>query len=796
MHLWTRRITMLVLIAALGAACGGPEERKANYRSKAQEYMDQRNFPKARVALRNVLKIDPKDPDAYYLAAVVDEKEKNWRGAVANLQQVIELAPDHREASIKLAKYYLEAKAGERVLELAHRVQRTHPQDPQAAALVIAVTAISGQIAEATAQAEALFKIHGTEPDVGVLLSTLYAHASRYPDAIAILETTLKHHSKHLELMGVLAATQEQAGDVRGAERTYQSIIQVEPSNFDHRVKLASFFDQHGKYDRAEQVLHEAVQLDGNQEMRWLALASYVASRQGLAQGERVLVEARSKLPHAEKLPFALAGLFEQFNQYQKAQALYEELLDAHKGKPAAVEARVRLVALEFQQGHQAEAQQRLEAILHDYPRSADALTLQGKMALNRKDGTGAVQAFRTVLKDQPERADIHLLLGQAYLSSGEVSLARESFEKAVGLNPRLLEGRRVLAGLMAGAGKTKEARDRLEGILKDEPRDLASLGMLLHLQVAEQDWSKTEDTLAQLRDSGQERYLVLMTEGNLLLARRHFDKATMAFEQALAANPAGLDALLALVRLDTRQGKLPQAKQRLDTLLAAQPEHRYAYGLLGEVLLLQGDRRGAEEAFRVATERSPQWVVPWINWATVKLADKQPAESEKILTNALRQSPVSEELHMLMASVLTQQGAFDRAIREYETVLQRNPQAVLAANNLASLLTDHRGDPRSLERALALSHPFEKSAANPFFLDTLGWVHHKMGHYDDALRIMRQAVSKAPEHPIINYHIGVTYFDKGDRKEARAHLERSLRTGLIFDGHADAKKRLGQLNS
>ena len=62
----------VVAILILITACGGPEDRKAKYRLKAQEYMQAGNFPKARVALRNVLKIDPKDSEAYFLYAEVE----------------------------------------------------------------------------------------------------------------------------------------------------------------------------------------------------------------------------------------------------------------------------------------------------------------------------------------------------------------------------------------------------------------------------------------------------------------------------------------------------------------------------------------------------------------------------------------------------------------------------------------------------------------------------------------------------------------------------------------------------
>ncbi len=110
---------LVVLLTIISTACGGPEERKAKYFSLAQEYLEAANYPKARVALRNVLKIDPKDAEAYYLFARVEEKEKNWRNAVQLYQETIRLAPDHTGALVTLAKYYLEAHMTEQVSEAA-----------------------------------------------------------------------------------------------------------------------------------------------------------------------------------------------------------------------------------------------------------------------------------------------------------------------------------------------------------------------------------------------------------------------------------------------------------------------------------------------------------------------------------------------------------------------------------------------------------------------------------------------------------------------------------------------------
>jgi Flp pilus assembly protein TadD len=148
-----------------------------------------------------------------------------------------------------------------------------------------------------------------------------------------------------------------------------------------------------------------------------------------------------------------------------------------------------------------------------------------------------------------------------------------------------------------------------------------------------------------------------------------------------------------------------------------------------------------------------------------------------------------------LLAISLTDSGRVDEAIGEYETVLKQSPRNLLAANNLASLLVDRKGDRQSLERALTLSRDFERQAPNPYFLDTLGWVHLKLGHPDEAVRVMRMAVEKAPAHPVLNYHLGAAYAQSGRSNDAKAYLQKALSAGQSFAGIDDARVLLAGLN-
>ncbi|NOU09300.1 MAG: tetratricopeptide repeat protein, partial [Nitrospira sp.] len=125
---------------------------------------------------------------------------------------------------------------------------------------------------------------------------------------------------------------------------------------------------------------------------------------------------------------------------------------------------------------------------------------------------------------------------------------------------------------------------------------------------------------------------------------------------------------------------------------------------------------------------------------------------------------------------------------------LRLNSKNVLAANNLAVLLVDHKGDPQSLQKAFALSRDFEKEVPHPLFLDTLGWVQFKMGQHDEGIRLLKYAVSKFPDASVLNYHLGIAFFHSGNAVEARTYLSRALKQADQFEGRQEAEQVLARI--
>ncbi|MBS0171111.1 MAG: tetratricopeptide repeat protein [Nitrospira sp.] len=776
-------------------ACGGPQQRKAQYRAKAQDYIQAGNFSKARVALRNVLKIDPKDADAYFLVAQVEEKEKNWRSAVANYQQVIDIVPDHKEALIILAKYYLEAKLTDEVGRTADKVLAKHPQDPQAQALKIAVLAQQDKMDQALIRAEELIRAYPTEPDVSILLATLYHQTHRLRDARATLQRALRTHPHDLDLLQNLRNILVEAHDDMAAEQALRQIIQEEPTIYDHRLKLARFFDQLPATDKAEAVLRDAVTVFPENDQAWLALADFLKMRRGMEPARVALRQAAKQLPYSTQIPFALAALYESHKDFAEAKLVYETVAKDYNKKPAGLDAQVKLAQLEFNAGHQEEAERRLSDVLRQNPRSAQGLILQGKMALIGRNGKDAVQAFRTVLRDQPELAHVHYLLGQAYLTTGDSSLARESFERSVALQPGLVEASFALATMESRSGQLQSARARLKAILTSHHDHRQAMEILFSLDLAAGDWNHAATMLSRLRQVEGESAATLMAEGKLYESRKDFAEAIAAYERAATMAVDAQEPLVAVTHLDLQLKQPERARRRLEGILATHPNHPYAHGVMGEVLTLIGKRDSAMGHFREATRINPRWLTPWLNAATLSMAQGQGEVAIRTLREGLTANPASEELHMLLASVLASQNSVEEAIAAYDAVLRMNPRNIFSANNLAALLADHKSDAPNLQRAFLLSREFEKDAPHPLFLDTLAWVRLKMGHLEDAVRIMRQAIVKAPDLPILNYHLGAALYHSGRNVEAKVYLAKALKSTEHFQGRREAQQLLARSN-
>jgi cellulose synthase operon protein C len=149
-------------------------------------------------------------------------------------------------------------------------------------------------------------------------------------------------------------------------------------------------------------------------------------------------------------------------------------------------------------------------------------------------------------------------------------------------------------------------------------------------------------------------------------------------------------------------------------------------------------------------------------------------AEAAAVIDAALEAAPDAQVARILKAGSLEATGDIEGAIAVYEAFYADDSGNLIVANNLASLLSSHRSDPESLERAFTIARRLAASEV-PAFQDTYGWIEYRRGNYDEALVRLEPAAAGLPDDPLVQYHLGMVYRALGRTAQARDTLGRAV---------------------
>lgn len=142
-----------------------------------------------------------------------------------------------------------------------------------------------------------------------------------------------------------------------------------------------------------------------------------------------------------------------------------------------------------------------------------------------------------------------------------------------------------------------------------------------------------------------------------------------------------------------------------------------------------------------------------------------------------------------MVGMILQTQGKTAEAQARYERVVQIDPQAAVAANNLAWLYAEQG---QNLQTAAQLAQSARSALPDVAAVnDTLGFVYLKQNLPDLAIDPLRDAAQKEPGNPVYQYRLGVAYSKAGRPDEARQSLEQALKLKPDFPGADDTRRIL-----
>ena len=766
-------IPCLVAGALLFTACSSREQRAQAYYESGMSFLKKNEYAKARLELRNALQLKGDLIEAWRALAQVDEHDRNMQALAEDLRRIAELDAKDVDTRTKLARLYLMSGAVSESLKLANAAQEIDPNNSTILALKAALLFRLKDPSGAVREANKALSLDPRNTDALVILAAERFMVGDPDEALRTLEHVTDDHKDNLGVVALKINIYERKGDTAQAETLLRQLVARNPNESAFRTQLIRFYLIHQRPQDAENELRAVVAKNPDDSTAGLQLASLLGSVKGVSAARAELM-ARIKAG-GQVFPYQLALAKLDFAQgdVSGSTTLLQDLIKTTAKPDDQMLARVTLAQMYIGKNNVAAAEPLINEILNIDNRNNEGLRLRAAIRVDRSQFDDAIADLRRALNDQPRSPALLASLALAYERSGAIELADKAFldaTRAANFDPTF--GMNYVA-FLERRGLSEQAENVLVQLAGRNPNNVSVLSALARIKLARQDWVGAHQAADAIRNINSKSEVAEQIHAAAFGGQQKFNDSLTILRDAYDAKPNDVQPMAALVDGYLKAKQTDNAQALLQDVLKANPQNAEALTLMGTVQLVKNNPQQAERNFEAAIKAQPSNAVGYRALADLYARQNKIDEALKIVRAGLEHQAKNFQLRFALAGLLEVKRDYELAIAEYEAMLKDQPGSMIVANNLASLLADHRADKASMDRAKSIALLLKNSQI-PQFKDTLGWVSYQSGDYETAASLLEDAVSKMPNVALVRYHLGMTYMAAGQGEKAAEQFKKA----------------------
>jgi tetratricopeptide (TPR) repeat protein len=436
----------------------------------------------------------------------------------------------------------------------------------------------------------------------------------RIADAAHELGMLQGHWRDPAEVHHMLGWCQEARGQYREAAASFRAAIAADPARLDSYALLAEVLAERLEgADEAGAVMNAMVEANPKAYRARLIRARYFESRENQAAADQDLDAALALAAAEPAVVLAVAARRQAQGKAAEAYTLLEAGVQQHPDDANLYRA---MADLKIRAGDRAAAVEILGRALQRLPSDADLIALQADLLIDQGDLTAAARQAKELRRLVPaaflpdylngriavargqwteaaillERcrkqltplsvwaSRVYALLGLCHRHQGDLVAELAALRRAVAAEPGWPAARVALGVALLDNGRVEDALAELElaRAAAESPKELwgamvrALLARNERLPESQRRWSAVEAALERARAAQPDGSAITILEAEVLAARRDFDAARKALEQARErerkANGKAVVALsCALAELAEQQGNHALADRMLE---------------------------------------------------------------------------------------------------------------------------------------------------------------------------------------------------------------------------------------
>jgi tetratricopeptide (TPR) repeat protein len=731
---------------------------------------------------------DPQEVSRKYVASGDGYVERGqFKEAIIEYRNALKATPDAADIRYKLGRAYEESGDPVNAYTELSRAADLNPTNVDAQVRTGTLLLVAREFDAARTRAELALKADPNLVAGHILLGNAMAGLNETAPALRQIEQAISLDPLSAPAWTALGAVTFLGGKKEEAAAAFQKAVEIAPRSMDARLALANYQWAKGALDGAEATLKAALGIEPANASAHRALALLYVTTRRAPEAEphfRVLaVDGTGKL--------ALADYYMGLGRNNDALTVLADVERAGE-KNDARGAKLRMASIRYTTGQKKEAHAIIDALIAERPRYAEARTAKARMLLS--DGGHASEAVthaRHAVKSDEYLVAAHYTLGLALLAERKPAEAEQAFEAAARLSPRAAAPHLQLAKIRLARGDTGAAVAAAEAAAR-ETTDAAATVVLAQTLRARGHVDRAARELTKRLTNSPEPGPLHLELGWLSLHRQDVVAARASFQEALRRMPGSLEARHGLIAADVAERKIDAARTRIADWRKASPNDAHLGVLAARVEIAAGDLAAAEGLLKVVITSDPAQLDAYDVLGRVYAGQGKVAEAVRQYQELADRSPEAATGARTMMGMLYE-ATNDRAAARsaYERVLADDPRAGVAANNLAWMLAQDA----KLDDALRLASIARDSLRRrPEPEDTLGWVLLQKGQASEAIASFERARQRAPLNPVYHYHLGLAYVKNGEKARAHAAFSQALELKSDFAGAEDARTQVAAL--
>ena len=733
---------------------------------------------------------DPNNIGGLVLKGGLNFRNGNMKEAIEILEEVLSVGTNEN-AVILLSEIYAQQKNVEKEEQVLKKGILLSPENISIHLALARLYERHRQMDNAIKMVEKVIRIKPDVLDYRLILSKYYTQTDKKDNAIKVLRNAVTADPLDVERHLVLV---EYIGTHKGAEAginelkasivklpeepklifalagvharekrednalaLFEGIVdkwKISPAGLKARIEIARIYINRAQTQEAKRLIAEV--LDENPNDHDALVLKGTIALQDKNNAEAITVFRTVLKTQPEEID-VLNLIAEAHLAEGNMKLAYESLIKVVDLTPKNVDALLRLVRYFIITRKKENIYKYIDKVLEIEPDNVEALSMRSSMLVRENKIPQAIQVLNKLKIVDPESSDPYFRMGRIYKAQKKSNKAMSEFEEAFKRNPKSEDLLAELVDLQLKMGELSKAESRLRKVIKSDP------------------------------ESG----IAYRFMGMVFLAKKDYSSARDAFNEAYERSE-DVNLLAQLVNAYVAAKDASGAQIKLVGIIKKSPDHPIAHSLLGVLYQQKNKLKEAEREFEQQVRLTSTSTDAYVQLANIRIAQNNIEGAKSAYKQALNFLPEDIRLLHRLAMLYESQQAFDNAIRNYEKILKLAPSNVLATNNLASLLVEHRIDDENLNRAFSLASRLENSK-DPMFIDTFGWVNYKVGKYAEAVEILVPVVDKMPDVALFRYHLGMSYFRLGKPELAQQHLQKAIEIGK-FANTKEAKETLSVL--